>query len=298
MHPRLKDAGRLAARLAVRPATVRRPLRGATRRGWVPAWLWGRLPVEEPFPVELPCGIRFQYQPTAYDGIARHLYWRGPGAWEAETLGVFCRLAHHARRVLDIGANTGTYSLVACAAHPETRVTAFEPVPRIRAQAARSLALNGFEARCDLREDAVSDSCGTARFHVPGAEVPTSASLHEGGFRGLAGEHIEVPLTTIDALFAPDDRVDLVKIDVEGFEDAVLRGMARVLADHAPAVILECNADGPVAALSAIAAGLPHRLLHLRSEGPAEVACFAGAANDEHRNFLLLPPDKAGWLDG
>lgn len=296
MRAHLIDAGRLAVRLALRPEAVRRPLQAASRRGYLPGWLWGRLPVERPFPVELPCGVRFLYQPSAYDGIARHLYWKGAGFWEAETLGVFCRLARHARRVLDIGANTGTYALIACAAHPDTRVTAFEPVPRIREQAAHSIALNGFGARCELRSDAVSDSCGTARFHVPAGGVPTSSSLHEGGFRGLSGEHIEVPLTTIDALLAPDDRVDLVKIDVEGFEDAVLRGMARVLRDHRPAIVLECNADGPIAALDAIVAQLPHRLYHLRPEGPIQVEGFAGDASDEHRNFLLLPEEKGGWV--
>jgi len=248
--------------------------------------------------VHYPHGIHFQYQPSAYDGIGRHLYWKGESSWEFETIEIFCRLALRARRVLDIGANTGTYSLIACAAHENTRVTAFEPVPRIRAQAREAIDLNGFQDRCELREDAVSDSIGTARFHVPSEALPTSASLHAEGFRSLQGQHIEVQLTTIDALLAEDDAVDLVKIDVEGFEDAVLRGMERVLRQHRPAVFLECNHDGPVQALGAVIQQHGLQLYHLRPGGPVLVEGFSADASDHHRNFLALPPEREVWLRG
>lgn len=298
MKTLVKNAGRRAVRLAMKPATVRAPLRRASKRGLLPGWLWGRLPIEAPFEVCYSHDVRFLYQPTAYDGIGRQLFWKGERHWEYETIEVFCRMAARARRVLDIGANTGTYSLIACAAHPTTRVTAFEPVPRIRAQFADALALNGFQDRCELRNDAVSDSCGTARFHVPAEALPTSSSLHAGGFRGLEGEHIEVPLTTIDALLDPDDPVDLVKIDVEGFEDAVLRGMLRVLEQHRPAVFLECNHDGPVHALESLVTQHGLSLFHLQPGGPVRVDGFGRDASDEHRNFLALPPERELWLLG
>jgi FkbM family methyltransferase len=298
MNTLVKNAGRRAVRLAMKPALVRAPLRHASKQGLLPGWLWGRLPIEAPFEVDYGQGIRFRYQPTAYDGIGRQLYWKGEGHWEHETLAVYCRMALRARRVLDIGANTGTYSLIACAAHPDTRVTAFEPVPRIRAQLEASVALNGFGPRCEVRNDAVSDRCGTARFHVPAEALPTSSSLHPDGFRGLEGEHIEVPLTTVDALLEPDDAVDLVKIDVEGFEHTVLAGMERTIAAHRPAIFLECNHDGPVDALEAIIAAHGLWLYHLRPSGPERVPGFGRDASDEHRNFLALPPEREGWLEG
>jgi FkbM family methyltransferase len=296
MRDLAKNAGRRAVRMAMKPAPLRAPLRLAAKRDLLPGWLWGRLPIEAAFEVRYPHGVRFRYQPTAYDGIGRQLYWKGELHWEYETIEPFCRMARHARRVLDIGANTGTYSLIACAAHPDTRVTAFEPVPRIRAQLIDSVALNRFGDRCEIRNDAVSDSCGTARFHVPAEALPTSSSLHAEGFRGLEGEHIEVPLTTIDALLSPDDPVDLVKIDVEGFEDAVLRGMERTIREHRPAVFLECNHDGPVDALEALLAQHALTLYHLLPSGPAKVPGFGRDASDQHRNFLALPPEREGWL--
>ncbi len=296
MRELAKNAGRRAVRLAMRPGLVRAPLRAASKGGVLPFAIWSRLPVETAFEVNYPHGITFSYLPTAYDGIGRQLYWAGEHFWEHETVEVFCRLARRARRVLDIGANTGTYSLIACAAHPDTMVTAFEPVPRIRAQLSAAVELNGFTGRCEVRCDAVSCECGTARFHVPAEALPTSSSLHPDGFRGLEGEHIEVPLTSIDALLAEEDAVDLVKIDVEGFEHSVLQGMERTLHQHRPAVFLECNHDGPVDALEAIIAAHGLRLYHLRPGGPVRIEGFGRDASDHHRNFLALPPEREEWL--
>ncbi len=296
MRELVTNLGRRAVRAAMKPAVVRAPLRSASKKGLLPFAIWSRLPVEAAFEVRYPHGIVFRYLPTAYDGIGRQLYWAGEQFWEHETVEVFCRLAKHARRVLDIGANTGTYSLIACAAHPETRVTAFEPVPRIRAQFTAAVAVNAYAGRCEIRNDAVSNECGTARFHVPAEALPTSSSLHPDGFRGLEGDHIEVPLTTIDALLAEDDAVDLVKIDVEGFEHQVLEGMERVLRQHRPAVFLECNHDGPVEALEALIAAHDLQLYHLRPGGPVKVDGFGRDASDHHRNFLALAPEKEGWL--
>jgi len=298
MRELAKNLGRRSVRAAMGPSAVRAPLRAASKRGLLPFAVWSRLPVEADFEVNYPHGIRFRYLPTAYDGIGRQLYWAGEHFWEYETIEVFCRLAHRARRVLDIGANTGTYSLIACAAHPDTRVTAFEPVPRIRAQFVEAVALNGFGSRCEIRCDAVSCECGTACFHVPSEALPTSSSLHPEGFRGLAGDHIEVPLTTIDALLAEDDAVDLIKIDVEGFEHSVLQGMERTLRQHRPAVFLECNHDGPVDALETIINAHGLQLYHLRPGGPVRIDGFGRDASDHHRNFLALHPEREGWLLG
>ena len=267
MRELAKNAGRRAVRLAMRPGLVRAPLRAASKGGVLPFAIWSRLPVETAFEVNYPHGITFSYLPTAYDGIGRQLYWAGEHFWEHETVEVFCRLARRARRVLDIGANTGTYSLIACAAHPDTMVTAFEPVPRIRAQLSAAVELNGFTGRCEVRCDAVSCECGTARFHVPAEALPTSSSLHPDGFRGLEGEHIEVPLTSIDALLAEEDAVDLVKIDVEGFEHSVLQGMERTLHQHRP----PCSSSATTTARST-----PSR----PSSPPMDCACTTCAPAD------------------
>ena len=97
----------------------------------MPSVLWRRLPVAGEFAVSLPEGGRFLYSSVHGDQIGRALHWRGLDWWESETIGVWLRLVAGASRVLDIGANTGVYTLLACAGNPTARVTSFEPVPHI-----------------------------------------------------------------------------------------------------------------------------------------------------------------------
>ena len=87
---------------------VRSAVREYTLRGHIPKKIWGKFPVDTDFEVVFPYDIRLQYVSSTYDGIGRWLYWKGVKEWEYETIEVFCRLATHARRVLDIGSNDGT----------------------------------------------------------------------------------------------------------------------------------------------------------------------------------------------
>ena len=296
MQMRIKNIGRTLIRSTTAVSFVRNQLRKATRSGVLPRKFWGKLPVETTFTVKLPHGIEFLYCSTAYDGIGRQLFWAGEKHWEYETISLFCLLATKSKRVLDIGANTGIYSLIACAANPKTHVTAFEPVPRIREQLQQSIAENQFQIRCQVRNEAISDEFGTARFHVPSSALPTTASLHQDGFRGTKGEHIEVPLTTIDKLLGEEDPVDLIKIDVEGFEDHALRGMEKLIQNHKPIIILECNYDGPIDALEKLIAQHNIPLYHLLPDGPKRVDGFNRDKSDKYRNFMLLPNEKSDWI--
>jgi len=97
---------------------------------------------------------------------------------------------------------------------------------------------------------------------------------------------IEVETTTIDNAVGVDDRVDLVKIDVEGFEDKVLLGMNGVLRTSKPDLVIECNVDGPYKAVQAILASHSYLFYHLRKGGPEVVEKIRPDPREEDRNFL------------
>src|SRR5713101_2751945 len=64
--------------------------------------------------------------------IENDLFWRGYGrGWEGMSLRIWRRLARHAHSILDIGANTGVYSLAAKCVNPAATIVAFEPVERV-----------------------------------------------------------------------------------------------------------------------------------------------------------------------
>lgn len=128
---------------------------------------------------------------------------------------------------LDIGANVGAYSLLLGQwAGPAGAVYAFEPAPQAFDGLVRHIALNGLGATVRPIRAAVGDVPSDAHFVV-------SPTAGEGRLAASAEERaraIPVPVTTIDEFCARERIVpDLIKIDVEGSETAVLRGARETL---------------------------------------------------------------------
>lgn len=291
MSNAITKLGRSLLRAMFSAIYIREPMRVLTTRNLLPRALWTRLPVETTFQVRLPDGRSFMYAPIVGDAIGRSLYWRGIRFWEAETVSVFYTLARKSRIVLDIGANTGAFTLLACAATEQSRIIAFEPVSDIRALLMNNVSINGWNTRCSIRHEAVSNSTGTAKIHIPVCDfVPTTARLSEQGFVRSASTSIDVPMITIDSLLSSSDAqlVDLVKIDVEGCEDRVLEGMTNILTTSKPAIIVECNADGPCAAVEHILKNFHYTFFHLTDKGKIPMSSIVPDKTGVYRNFLCV----------
>jgi FkbM family methyltransferase len=141
----------------------------------------------------------------------------------------------------DIGSNVGFFALIAARrVGPRGASYAFEPVPANVEQIVGNAARNALD-NVTVIAGAVSDSAGTATLYLD--RHPGGATLSAADLPGGDGGQIEVEVVTIDGLVA-DRRCrppDVVKIDVEGAEAAVLRGMERTLAEHRPVVICEVD---------------------------------------------------------
>lgn len=298
MRPRaLKILLRHAVRRVMSVGAARETIRPLVRSGRVPVAIWGPLAFWGVFEVSVPGGGSFRYEAVPEDLIGRILYWRGLDLWEPETLAIAAKLARRARDFWDVGANTGAYALLACAANPSLRAWAFEPVPAVCQRLRRNVEVNGWEDRCAIFEVAVGNVSGRATLHVPEAEVlPSSASLNPDGFRGLRGSLIDVPIMELKNLIDADTPLDVIKVDVEGFEDAVLEGLGGWLGRKTPAVIVECNPDGPYRRVEALLKPHGYRFFHLGSDGPSERSEIVPDATEAFRNFVCVPPEKLSWL--
>lgn len=264
---------------------IRHGLGSAIQHGLLPYGLWTRLPVAREFRVPIGGGRSFWYSSTPTDHVGRRLFWKGLGGWEPETTMLFAHLAQRSRVVLDIGANTGLYSLLACASTSRSSVIAFEPVTHIRDRLIFQVHLNGWEDRCQAVGAAVSDRDEMLHLHVPLGELPQSASLDPDGFRHAAGTLVETPAVSIDSFCASADHIDLVKIDVEGFEDRVIAGMADVLATHKPTIFFEVLVDAPARRIKEILTPFGYKIFKLTATGPDRVATIVPDATQRCRNF-------------
>ena len=233
-----------------------------------------------------------------HDRIASMLFWRrGIGGWEPTTIRTFLELVRPGSTVVDVGANSGLFSLLAARRDPTVTVHAIEPVERVFSVLESNVALNGLE-NVTCHRFACSDRSGTATLHVPAGEpVPVMASLLTG-WPDTAATGEEVGCRTIDDLVATAGitRVDVIKIDAEGSEDAVLRGAQRTLKEHRPFVLAEVlGRSGLGASVTAALAGHDYRFFRLGPHGMGLCAEIAGGTDDdENHNYLFA---HAGRLD-
>jgi len=123
----------------------------------------------------------------------------------------------------DVGMNIGLYTVVlAPEMAPGSRVAGFEPNPVLHPRIESNLRLNGIDGMVDLHRVAVGEAPGTARLSVNGQDFGAS-TLHTSLSRNLS-RVIDVPVICLADLAQDWDAYDLfvIKIDVEGYEDAAL----------------------------------------------------------------------------
>ncbi|WP_238709242.1 FkbM family methyltransferase [Natronorubrum halophilum] len=140
----------------------------------------------------------------------------------------------------DIGANVGTYTCFGASKLNSNRTISFEPEPQNAARLRDNLAVNDLEAQ--IIEVALSDVNGTVDFGLTGEETGE-------------GEHsiaTEEDTTTIEVETARGDSIikqrglpkpTVVKIDVEGAEMSVLRGLRKTISKHVRLIYVEVHSE-------------------------------------------------------
>jgi FkbM family methyltransferase len=180
----------------------------------------------------------------------------------------------HPGIVIDGGANTGFYSLLAACASADNRTLAFEPDPVVYGLLRANIDANNLGSFIVTEAAALSGGEGVAPLYVPAQDhglVETSSSL-ESRFKPRHYETIEVKTVTVDGLTAvtspPGQNVSVIKIDVAGHECAVLRGAVETVARHRPVIFMEILERADIGFLSHFIARQGYVDVPLRSDGP------------------------------
>jgi FkbM family methyltransferase len=200
---------------------------------------------------------------------------------------------------LDVGANSGFYSLTATHANPKLKTYAFEPFPIAAALFKENMRVNQYESSIHLIEDAVSDENGKATLFVPSDHhelLETSASLSQE-FKGEPNQkQIEVKTITLDTFISQRslNQIDMIKIDVEGIEERVFKGAQNILKNRRPVIFFEVLDRADYASLES--ARVNNGYISFQLSKSTIIQEPKVQFNQDAWNHLMIPEEKLDQL--
>jgi FkbM family methyltransferase len=181
-------------------------------------------------------------------------YWFYGRRREHESMSLFSRLVSPGDRVIEIGGHIGYITLYfACLAGEHGKVIVFEPgpnnLPYIRANV-------GGRKNVTLIQSAVADFSGKASFYIENYTgqnnsllsdyLELDANLDAAGLRSrVVRSKVEVDCIRLDDFLKDDPAPSFIKIDVEGAELMVLKGMSQTLRAANLALMVEVTSRAP-----------------------------------------------------
>jgi FkbM family methyltransferase len=180
----------------------------------------------------------FKIAADPFDGPG-YIFWQS-GLTEPETQRLLSAILRPGMVMVDVGAYVGQFTLISSrVANNEIRIFSFEPTPDVFRQLCRNVKANRC-AHVTCIQAALSDTPGKANFYF----YPESHD--QNSLRALASSDascVEVAVETIDSISDKYliDRIDVIKVDVEGNELSVLKGARRSLAQFRPVLIIEVS---------------------------------------------------------
>jgi FkbM family methyltransferase len=179
-------------------------------------------------------GARF-FARKGETGLTQNIY---TGLQEFSDMAYVLHVLRRGDLFVDVGANVGSYTLLACRAIGATGC-AFEPIPATYARLQENVRLNHLEDSVTCLNVGVGRAPGTIKF-TAGLDTENHA-LADGETDSGA---LDVQVITLDSVLK-DKEPSLLKIDVEGYEMPVLEGASQTLQKHSlHSVIMELNGSG------------------------------------------------------
>jgi FkbM family methyltransferase len=161
--------------------------------------------------------------------------------WEPEITRAWLSLVGPADTVFDIGANFGYFGLLAAQRTDKKAATIrlFEPNPRLIPYIQKTFSLNWYNEQTVIENLAVSNkkqdvTLNVLRDYIASSSVHSIEKLSsylEGKMKLEVEETVSIPAVTIDD-YCKEHKIqdiDLIKMDIEGYEDAAYEGMRQIV---------------------------------------------------------------------
>lgn len=194
---------------------------------------------QQPDWITLRCGA--QLLSPVDDWVGRSLYYFGD--LDPKLSWIFQRFLRPGDVVLDIGANLGVMSLVACdLVGSAGRVHAFEPQPDLARRLGEAAQANGY-SWLQVHACGLGDEDASLELTVPADNLGSASFVRESA-SNMPATHLRVPVRNASGFFEELGlrEIRLVKMDVEGFEPVVISGAMDFFRRHPPhAIVFELN---------------------------------------------------------
>jgi FkbM family methyltransferase len=234
----------------------------------------------------MPDGRILNFVAGDNDEVASELAFHGYPSYEAESTELFRALARNASVVMDIGAHTGLYALLAAWENPSVQVFGFEAAPSVYELLLRNVAVNGL-TNLETIPAALTDRDGEIELYVPPGQTPTSASTRQG-FRRSAKATTVAGLRGDTFVRARNlETLDVIKIDTESTEPAVLRGLHESLERFHPVLLCEVLHGRTEDDLTDLLPPLGYRAWRVTDRGLEEADLILGDATYTFTNYLF-----------
>ncbi|MCJ8291431.1 MAG: FkbM family methyltransferase [Crocinitomicaceae bacterium] len=202
--------------------------------------------------------------------IENETFWKGLfKTWESDTGWIWMELCGFSTSILDIGANTGIYSMVAKTINQKAKVYAFEPSNHTFKKLVANNEKNKFDISCE--QIALSNFSGKQTFFDVPDSNQTSASLSPEKLKNwdeYTGEICEYEVETMKISDYIErngiEHLDLIKMDIEMHEPEAIEGLGEYLLKFKPIVVIEVISEKVAADLNALIDLNEHVIFHLK----------------------------------
>ena len=160
---------------------------------------------------------------------------------------IFSKFVKRGHTVIDCGANIGYYTnFLRTLVGKRGFVHAFEPVPSTFENLQRNTRQYWSVNNCSLNMTGLYKDCSKLIAYIPNSiSGHASISNHLEVWKSSSTEEISIQLTTLDSYALQNvlEKIDFIKIDIEGAEIDALRGAKITLVKHKPTLHLEVNSQ-------------------------------------------------------
>ncbi len=223
------------------------------------------------------------------------------GDWEKESLKIWAYLSKKSDVIFDIGANTGIYSIIAKSNNKKSTVIAIEPIDLNYDVLNKNISKNNLKIFTE--KVALSDKEGVANMYMLKDKLNYMTSVNDDRYAmhpEIKGNNevveVKVPIKPFSDVYEKYSlqKLDLIKIDVEGHEIPVIRNMIFFIEKFKPSILIEIIGDDNALIINELFSNLGYKFVSIDENFKSKVV--EKLWDNDHHNFLLCTDEVITYL--